>query len=784
MRFSQKSLLCLKCRGRGHIASKCKQEYDNNFYDWFVSRQRAAFATERKVPGKRLCKRCSDLDLIHYLENDIPWKSAFERPNHPLLRKHIRHLGKAGTIRFYDGCSLCRCLFALTPTPGSDDQRVLMVPNWTFNRLEGGVALDTPEKRRCAKGILITLADGDDIDLSKDSILDRGDSLAILQNDLSQSKVALGARQIANTVDFNHIQQWLSRCSDLHPVTCTPMWSEQLRTVRLVDVIIRAVVPHPGSPCDYVALSYVMGDVKQIVCKPGSLPKHLPQTIEDSIDFVRKLGKQYLWVDTLCIDQSDSAEKRAQINKMDVIYRGAYATIVSLSGASAASGLPRFGRATRSSSQMSCRIGNKTLITLMPTLSQQIFTCRWGNRSWTLQEALLSRRCIYLSDQQVYFECNAMQCCETLDESHSWVHNAYRGPEFVVNGHSEAVVGAGVLRSPFTGSSTTVRNNRLEMYIVLTNLYNYRQMTYQCDALNAFSGIVQYLKEVAYPQGFFWGLPLEDFNWALSWVSRGAVKRRKGFPSWAWTGWQSRKWGGEVSDMRNPQKWTVFLRAFRLSDVGLLPLFSSEHHIEESGSQGSDTSPARDEDSLLRASRVALPDFEPSLCHESLSAQLLVIEGLTLTFRPDLSETYGYDEYGYVYWQQRINISLDDGTEEVRCLLRSVVHDRELDRLAQFGEPQSFLLLAQERRYGEVWFTLMVYKQVLYEEWEQERRDPHEQENEMIRENLGDGARRQGQDSDNVLMSRESIVHLVVPEEYTSTVMRALKPEKRRILLI
>ena len=58
---------------------------------------------------------------------------------------------------------------------------------------------------------------------------------------------------------------------------------------------------------------------------------------------VKSLGKQYLWVDSVCINQSDEMEKLEHMGIMSDIYGCAYATIVALSGASANAGLPRVG---------------------------------------------------------------------------------------------------------------------------------------------------------------------------------------------------------------------------------------------------------------------------------------------------------------------------------------------------------------------------------------------------------------------------------------------------------
>ncbi|PMD37141.1 HET-domain-containing protein, partial [Hyaloscypha variabilis F] len=189
---------------------------------------------------------------------------------------------------------------------------------------------------------------------------------------------------------------------------------KELEEIRLIEIESRKVVEYPGPECEYVALSYVWGGVTQGNYKLGNTLQTLPKTLEDALLFTRRLGKRYVWIDSVCIDQSDEKDKANQIDRMWSIYRGAWITIIALSGTSANSGFSRFSRETYFP-QLCCRIKGKTLIGLMPTLSQQIWKSPWGRRAWTLQEGLLSPRCLYVSDHQIYFDCSSMQCCESLD---------------------------------------------------------------------------------------------------------------------------------------------------------------------------------------------------------------------------------------------------------------------------------------------------------------------------------------------------------------------------------
>lgn len=141
---------------------------------------------------------------------------------------------------------------------------------------------------------------------------------------------------------------------------------------------------------------------------------------------VEKLGKQYLWGDSVCINQNKEEEKLEQIDITSEIYPGAYATIVTLSSAMAHAGLPRVISKKSGYHQLSCTIDGTRLVGLGPTLSQLVWVLPLGGRAGTFQEALLSQRCIYINKYQTYFECNSMQCCELLDVSRSWVHQILR----------------------------------------------------------------------------------------------------------------------------------------------------------------------------------------------------------------------------------------------------------------------------------------------------------------------------------------------------------------------
>jgi hypothetical protein len=463
------------------------------------------------------------------------------------------------------------------------------------------------------------------------------------------------------------------------------VWTQELPDIKLVDVSTRKIIQPPEGPFDYLALSYVWGGVHQQSYQLGSKLAKLPQTIEDAIDFVQKLGKQYLWVDSLCIDQSDDKDKERQIKKMQNIYCGAYVTIIALSGRSANDGLPRLKQNKDLFSQLTCRINGKRLVGLMPTLSQQIWRAPWGKRAWTLQEALVSPRCLYISDHQLYFECNGMQCCESLNDTRSWAHHLRLEPNPAQGGWLASKVGDGCLRTPIDNPS-----HRMERYGSKLALYSYRSMTKPVDGLNAFSGILQFL-ETMYTKGFFVGLPIEDFQWGLLWRSQWPPTPRPGFPTWSWAGWEGGLWPGFPYDFTKPHRYPLHLRIWRVVEGQLVQLFGSSQadlFAKDPVTKAASLDPQGPKFHLLDYSHAEKDSY-------------LFIEAITLQFIPDFSRPLDNvrqsGQYSFFVFSLR-------GT---RCYFKIISLDPELDEYPR-QEKQQFLLLARDYSEGLVAHHLLL----------------------------------------------------------------------------
>lgn len=131
-------------------------------------------------------------------------------------------------------------------------------------------------------------------------------------------------RIVSPSADIQLAGSWLDCCRQAHR-SCGPKKPNgaSLPGFRVINCARSPLVieDQPWSE-NYVALSYVWGPPS------GQWTK----TILDAVEVTKRMGEQYLWVDRLCINQSNLQEKQNLISRMDAIYDGAVFTIVAAAG--------------------------------------------------------------------------------------------------------------------------------------------------------------------------------------------------------------------------------------------------------------------------------------------------------------------------------------------------------------------------------------------------------------------------------------------------------------------
>jgi hypothetical protein len=209
----------------------------------------------------------------------------------------------------------------------------------------------------------------------------------------------------------------------------------------------------------YLALSYTWGLAEEpsLMLKPaqpemqtcsiiidGTLYDVTPNLHDFLWFFVRhhRYKESYLWIDSICINQSDSVDKSQQVDLMSTIYSGALETMVWLGKADAQTTkvhmmIKRISETYKNSDDADTAVFHhefRNVNLTDPVLLQKLglepsttledwfaitrfFQRRWFNRVWTVQEVgLASRVSMYCGDLHFHWN-DVVHCNEVLNSS-------------------------------------------------------------------------------------------------------------------------------------------------------------------------------------------------------------------------------------------------------------------------------------------------------------------------------------------------------------------------------
>jgi hypothetical protein len=465
-----------------------------------------------------LCERCASIDI----------DTALSRKSPTFRGQLVKKLGRNPKWNI-DSCSLCRWLVTAEIFAAGRSRELR---SYSSNKLQMG---------------------WQSVDVNMLGLDPMGPFLVPHQKD-----AAVVRRLKSSFINFELLRSWLRLCNEMHTKSCVAKESPSVPFMKLIDCNTSNIVP--ATHHRYVTLSYRWGPSSGPTEYLESLPKELPSTIRDSITVTRKIGFRYLWIDRYCINQLIPDEVSAQVRKMDLIYQNSEVTIVAL-GEDPTYGLPGAGERLRVA-QGYAQVGRHLLISSLMDPRYHIDGSTWTDRGWTYQEALLSRRRLVFTDEQVYYECYGMHCCEALDfplrSMHTKSLQMFKKP--FCDGNNIGQFPRGVGSSPWEVLS------RIEEYSM-------KFLTNPSDILNGILGILRAYEHSIHgvrhlfgvpilpqpvgmkrqidgkgesslwnsPMGFALGLcwDLKDRNiWEPPWSRNPAPScRRPGFPSWSWTGW-------------------------------------------------------------------------------------------------------------------------------------------------------------------------------------------------------------------------------------------------------
>jgi hypothetical protein len=207
-----------------------------------------------------------------------------------------------------------------------------------------------------------------------------------------------------SVIDITQISRWISRCEQSHDRCRIESGIENsdeldlvfpaLGVLRLIDVESKCIIETQSLP-KYVSLRYVWGSVSNFrltkanrnkLLMPGSLDEvwgRLPRTIQDAINVTRRLGAQYLWVDSLCLLQNAIGDFDRGVSVMDSIYERAWITVVAIYGHDANAGLPGVRDGSRKASKNVIQLSPAVALGVVIGIDQLLKTSVYSSRAWT-----------------------------------------------------------------------------------------------------------------------------------------------------------------------------------------------------------------------------------------------------------------------------------------------------------------------------------------------------------------------------------------------------------------
>ncbi|KAE9375183.1 HET-domain-containing protein [Stipitochalara longipes BDJ] len=523
----------------------------------------------RPISSKANSQDPSDCSLVLF---DGKWARPWKARPSPRAGEILRGSSKTGDVICFDTFATMdnETMFGVLPTEEINDSRFSTVP-YLHDRLY--------------------------------ETLTKSGYIRVAQDQPPEISEIWGPKPVGSKVNWDLLRKCVKECAFNDSYTCPTDYDNAYKPLNVIDCRSRKVVRFPEG-VQYLALSYIWGSEQSDESSTSHemLSGTIPTTISDAMEATLQLGFHFLWVDRYCIPQNLDHVKHTEIRHMDMIYRGAAVTIVACSGMSPWHGLP--GCSTQLRSGSSCvTIGDQVLFSVPPDPRYEIEASKWMSRGWTYQEGLLSRRRIFFTDEQVYFECDSRHCFEStapLLNKLLW-ESSQKARIFSIGGKA---VG------------------RHDFYKTVSE-YSGRQLTYESDILNGVWGVLRTFQNSKYPIHHYWGVPVYakqsgyDFIAGFAWDLVKPARRRAGFPSWSWAGWIGQVKPGLLVRLEHAPKNVSFLPQYRLPTSPNLATSSSE--IEKS--------------STVESPQDILQVNLPSSLEEDINLSAERVNGTTMSFQ-------------------------------------------------------------------------------------------------------------------------------------------------------
>jgi hypothetical protein len=188
----------------------------------------------------------------------------------------------------------------------------------------------------------------------------------------------------------------------------------------------------------YAALSHCWGgNVPLVLTTPlltefreGISVSSFPMTFRHAVDMTRRLGLDYIWIDSLCIIQDSSKNWRNESSLMSKVYSRCYVNLAAMHSKNSHGGLSTEGDPESTIplkldlNVKGCKRGGVHYG--LPDSQASFSTYRESHsplarRAWVSQKRLLASRTLHFGPEQITYECCVIRASEGCPSGLQWI---------------------------------------------------------------------------------------------------------------------------------------------------------------------------------------------------------------------------------------------------------------------------------------------------------------------------------------------------------------------------
>ena len=289
--------------------------------------------------------------------------------------------------------------------------------------------------------------------------------------------------------------------------------------------------------------------------KQGILLNTLPKTFQEAIAITRRLNQQFLWIDSLCIIQDSASDWQVESATMEFVYRF---SLLNIAATASSNGTEGCFRERNPLLAQICIVENvewtwssgKHYLYNSMFWSMGMKYAPLNNRAWAVQERVLAPRILHFGENQLYWECNQKDACETFPASLPQ-RMIQEYPRF--KSQQSAYDGTRLRCFSEDWLGLLKHDKSLNSYDSWSNIvleYTRCDLTMGSDKLVAISGVVQMIRRMLKDE-YLAGLWRKWLPYHLLWykekpadTGRSVIYRA---PTWSWASVDGEVWCHPIS---------------------------------------------------------------------------------------------------------------------------------------------------------------------------------------------------------------------------------------------